>query len=126
MCSLRNVMAVALALALFASSAEAGKGKKKKAARGVRGTVVSVAKDSLTVKVGARKKGNNPGTERTFKLSDATKVEKVSGKRANRQASPATITDVAKGARVVVNANGEQAQGIKIVGKSKGKKKKAA
>lgn len=124
MCMLRNVVVAALALVLLTSAADAAdKAKKKKNNKGVRGTVVSVEKDSLKVKVMMGKKGAVETAEKTFKLGENVKVEKVTGKKADRQVTAAKIEDVTKDSRVVIKANGEQIESIQVLaGKVKKKK----
>jgi hypothetical protein len=114
---LSSVVALAVLLG-GVSSAEAAKAKKNKP---VKGAVVKVDKDSITVKTAARKKGAVPGQEVTYKLTGDTKVEKVSGKKGNQQTAPAKAGDLAAGQNVVLTLSGQDVKEVKILG---GKKKK--
>jgi hypothetical protein len=129
---LHCVVAFALVLAL-AGGASAGK-KGKKGKHPVKGVVESVEKSSdkdagtITVKVTAKKKkGTAPAgaaVEKKIQISEATKIEKVSGKKGQKETKAATLSDVQKGSRVRVTLKAGQDQvAEKIEFKSKGKKK---
>lgn len=131
---IRNLSVVALALLLASPVEAAGKGKKKKTQNGPTiGVVVDVKKDgdkdAGTVTVvsfaSAGKNGLQPGEQRTFKVSEATKFETVSGKKKNRTTSPGKFADLVRGETVIVTATGDSASEVKIqpVGKKKKKNK---
>jgi hypothetical protein len=107
--ALRYLTVLALALVLAVNVQAAEKGKKKKG-KGIKGVVTKVDKDSITVKVGKR----GDAAEKTFKLTGTTTVEKVSGKKPDRKVTPATLSDVAVGARVAIKADGDTATSIKL------------
>jgi hypothetical protein len=132
-------VAVALSLTLAAQAgddAQKGKNKAKAKKKGntVAGTVVEVKKDkdkdegTITVKIQAKKKkdAGAPATaeEKTFKVTTATKFEKVSGKKGEQQVTAANFAAVHKGEHVRLTVKDGTAEDVKIL--SKGKKKKKA
>ena len=129
---LHYIVAFALVLALAGGASAAKKGKKGK--HPVKGVVESVEKSSgkdagtITVKVTPRKKkGTAPAgasVEKKIQISEATKIEKVSGKKGQKETKAATLSDVQKGSRVRVTLKaGPDQAAEKIEFKSKGKKK---
>ena len=127
-------VAVALSLTLAAQAEEVQKAKVKKKGNAVAGTVVEVKKDkdegTITVKIQAKKKkdGSAPATtpeEKTFKVTTATKFEKVSGKKGKQQVTATNFAAVQKGERVRLTVKDGTVENVKIHSKSK-KKKKAA
>lgn len=119
----------ALLLFLAPSSAEAGKGKKKQ--KPVHGVVTAVDNTQMpgkiTVRVQPRKKKKAPGagqaTEKVFTYDQTTKFEKLSGKKKQVRAIPATAADVHPRDQVlIVTDKKDVAQSVKIVSKKKGKK----
>jgi hypothetical protein len=127
---LKNLAVIAIALVLTNSADAAGKGKKK--AKPIKGEVVDVKKDadkesgSLVVKVAAKKKTGGAPTEKTIKVTDATKVLKVTGGKKNKDvpATPSKLSDLQKGTKVVVTVKGDEASEIKFVAKKTKKNKK--
>jgi hypothetical protein len=125
------VLGLSLLLAGAASAAPDGKkGKKKK--HTVRGVVVAVEKGkdaepgTITVKVGYNKKNAAATEEKKFTIGQATKLEKVSGKKGAVEHTPATFTDLHKGDQVQILAragNDTTAQEVAIIAHKKGKKK---
>jgi len=118
----------------LAGSASAGK-KGKKGKHPVRGVVASVEKateknaGNLTVKVMAKKKKAAPAgvaAERKIQLTEATKIEKVIGKKGQKETKPATLADVQNGSKVLVTLKAGQDQAEKIQVHAKGKKKAKA
>jgi hypothetical protein len=132
---LPTLSAVAAALVLAAAVEAAPKaGKKGKKSHPVKGVIVAVHKDkdadsgTITVKVQPRK---NKGTtvqaaaaeEKTFKITTATKFEKVSGKKGQQTAHPTTFRHVHKGEHVTILHQGDTAQDVRLHAKGKGKAK---
>ena len=124
---MRTLLHVGLALALLMGwtvCAEAAKAKAKKKGAGETGIVTAITKDSITVLVAGNKKKGTAAVDRTFKLSGTTKfqtVKKVKGQKGQTEQAAATLTDVQKGDRVTVQANGETAETVNIL--QRGKKK---
>ena len=128
---LRNLAVLAVALLLTNSADAAAKGKKK--AKPIKASVVEIKKDSdkesgsLTVKVGGptKKNPNATATEKTFKITESTKIEKFEGKKAKKgtTGTAAKVGDIAKDGNLVLVAKGEEVSEIKILA---GKKKKKA
>ena len=124
----RFLAVAALTLAMVTPALAAAKGKKNKGA--VKGTVVEVKKDegketgSLVVKVTPGKKdAGAAATEKTFKITDTTKVQKLVGKKKDAVASDAKFSDVTKDANVTIVAKGEEASEVKFQVAKKAKKK---
>jgi hypothetical protein len=132
------ILGLALALLVQVQTAQADKGGKKKGGHhGVRGVVLDVTQDkdknssTLTVKVHQHKKKAAAAapaqeTEKKFRITEATKVERVTGSKGAREHKPATLAEVRKGEHVVVipaadNANGAKA--VLLVAKHKKKAK---
>ena len=109
-------------MALLADDGEAAQQaakKKKKGNQPVTGVVSSVQKDTITVKVQAKKKAPAPGEEKKFTINDSTKFESLSGKKGATQARPATAADIKTGSRVRIEAKGNTVEKIGILTKKK-------
>jgi hypothetical protein len=81
---------------------------------------------SITVAVHRHKnKGTSQSTpvQKTFKLTAATKVEIVQGRKGAVQQKPANVEAVQVGQHVVIFHSGTDASDVKIVQKGKGKNK---
>jgi len=123
------VAALSLCMALPTLAA----GKKKKDGKPVKGTVVEVKKDEgketgeLKVKVPGKK--GAAATDRTFKITEATKIAKITGKVKPKEAATTEGTaikfgEVAKDASVILSAKGDEATSVKVLDTKKKKKKK--
>jgi hypothetical protein len=112
-------LALGLALALLLTvDATAGKGNKQgKKALKFHGVVTAVDRDkdkdkdkdtgTITVQLAAKRRAGeaaNPtdAPEKTFKVTEATRFEKVSGKKGQREVKPAKFADVENGSHVVI------------------------
>jgi hypothetical protein len=101
--------ALGLAMSLAAGSpAPAAKAAKKKTAR-LKGVIEAVepARENtgatITVKVRQGKSKGQPAAEpvlKKFQLTRDTKIDKVSGKKADKEFKPAAFSDLQKGTRV--------------------------
>jgi hypothetical protein len=102
-------------------AAPSGKGKKKSGEHGIRGTIVSVQKDSITIKTHPKKKKGQAiaGQTKTFTITEKTKIHK-GGKK---QQQPVDLAALSKGQHVLVLAKNQQAKTVII---QQHKKKKAA
>ncbi len=125
------VLTVLFGFLLSGSMAEAAKGKKKKKAAAGEITAVEADKEKgsegiLTVKIGGGKK--NPSatpTETKFKVTSATTLVMVSGKKSDRKESPATFADLKAGRKVrIVAGSDDKASKVMIRSGKKDKKKK--
>jgi len=126
-------LAVCLFLAAPAFAADKAKKKEKKKANAqVTGVITEVKKDegkdtgSFTVKLKFAGKKKPASGEKTFKVTDATKFEKVTGKIKKKNpapGSPAKLSDLAKDAHVTILGDGDSAKEVKIVAPKKAKKK---
>ncbi|MFM7099223.1 MAG: hypothetical protein ACKO16_17580 [Gemmataceae bacterium] len=116
-------------VAVFAisSTVEAAKSKSEK------GTITKVQQDSgkesgsITVKITPKNsKGNTNATttseEKTFKITESTKLETTSGKKKDATNSPAKFNDLKEGNGVIVSSNNKK--GVESVKITKAKKKK--
>jgi len=108
-CRLLTTASVIVALAAFASTADAGGGKKKLHA--AHGRVTDVASDGSTFTMEVRPHQNKnvpaPATppvpvEKKIKVDKDTKVEFVSGKKGEREFTPAAVSDIHKGSHIIV------------------------
>jgi hypothetical protein len=132
---IRSLAFVALALLMASPVEAADKAKKKKKQNGpASGVVVEVKKDAdkdtgtitiMTFAASDKKSVSiEPGTQRIFKINDATKFETVSGKKKDLSTTPVKFTDVVKGETVVVTATDDTASVVKIEPVAKKKKNK--
>jgi hypothetical protein len=137
----RTLLSLGLALTLLAagSTAQAAKEGKKKGHHGVHGVVLNVEKDkdknsgTITVKVHHHKKKNTDAApaaevEKKFRITEATKFERVTGSKGAREHKPAMFADVQKGAHVLVipaQDKPDEAGAVLLVEKGKKKKEKA-
>jgi hypothetical protein len=108
---LLTTIGVIVALTGFTSVAQADDAGGKKKHHAVHGRVTDVASDgsAITVEIRPHQKKNAlaPATppaavEKKFKVDKDTKFVFVSGKKGEREFTPATFADVHKGERVVV------------------------
>ena len=106
-----TTLSVVVALAGFTSLAQADDGGGKKKHHAVHGRVTDVSSDgsTITVEVRPHQKKNAPApatppaaVEKKFKVDKDTKFVFVSGKKGEREFTPATFADVHKGERLVV------------------------
>lgn len=104
-------------------AAPSGKGKKKGGEHAIHGTIVSVQKESITIKTHAKKKKGQASAgkshTKTFKITQNTKIQKGSKK----ENQPVELAALRTGQHVVVHARNKQADTVTIHNK---KKKKAA
>jgi hypothetical protein len=130
---LGTVVALALVLALVATGRAgdpAGKGQKK-GGKHVHGVVVAVDRDkdkdtgTCTVRVRLGKKGdpNAETVEKKFAVTEATRFERVIGRKGERETRPASFAAVEKGRHVLVRARGDVAEEVKVLEHKKGVKK---
>lgn len=133
-----SVVAIAaLLIALLACcSAEAGdKAKGKKKAKPVAGEVIEVKAEkgkeegTLVVKTQVKKKKGDATAakpeEKTFKVSSDTKVVKVVGKKKDGTPPEAfKFSQIEKGARIRIKANGDKVEEIQVLAAKKKEKKK--
>jgi len=134
-CALAVAITLSLTFAAQADDAKKAKAKKKKGEHAA-GVVVEVKKDkdkdegTIKIKVHKRaKKGaTTPATteEKVFKVTSATKFEKVSGKKGEQQVTAVTFAAIEKGEHVRVKAKDGTAEDVKIHVKKKGKNKAGA
>lgn len=117
-------IALGVALVLTAGASAQDKAAKKAAKKGgsFQGVVQAIDKDTITVKTVATKKDPNaPVTEKKFKISDATKIEKVNlpaGQKPTKgQPLPteaAKLSDLSKGQQVQITAKPDSDQAEKV------------
>jgi hypothetical protein len=110
-CRLLTTVGVMVALAGFTRAEDTDGGGAKKQYHAARGRVTDVASDgsTITVEVRPHQKKNVPApatppatVEKKFKIDKDTKILFVSGKKGERQFTPATFADLHKGEHVVV------------------------
>jgi hypothetical protein len=133
--TLRSVVALTVVLALVASvraGQASGKKGKNKGERPAHGVVIAVQKDkdkdtgTITVLVHRGKKGDPDAekVEKKFAVSEATRFEKVLGKKGDRERKPATFAEVHKGDHVRIRAAGDAAEMVLILEHKKDKEDK--
>ncbi|NBR05115.1 MAG: hypothetical protein EBT92_05015 [Planctomycetes bacterium] len=119
---------------ILSGTVEAAKTKPTK------GTILKAQQDSgkesgtITVKVTPKKKKGDtspaPATaeEKSFKISETTKLETVSGKKKDTTSTPAKFSDLKEGSAVLIASNKKSVDSVKITKakKTKAKKKTAA
>jgi hypothetical protein len=115
---------LAMTVGTSAAAPEA-KNKKKSGGHGIHGTIVSVSKDSITVKTHHKKKKGQATAgkshTKTFTLTQNTKIQK-GGKNQNQ---PASFSALSPGQHVVVLGRNQQADTV-IIHHHHKKKKNAA
>ena len=124
-----SVLSLVGFLAFGNSTTEAAQKKKKgKALHGVATEVTADKKESnlgtLTVKTKGKK--GAPGADKTIQVTKDTKIEKVTGKKGEKQRTAAAFSDLGQGQNLIVHLNPnqpDQAARVEIIAK---KKKKAA
>ncbi len=118
--SIVAALVVGFGACTFAGAADEAKAKAKKG--GVAGLVTAVDKDSITIKLGGKKKGSDSASdeEKTFKINESTTYQTVSKGDNGPETTDAKFEDVKKGEHVRITADGDVAQKIEIL---KGKKK---
>jgi len=122
---LRSLVALAVVVGFtFAVSAADPTKKAAKKGTAVRGTIVSVDKadntTTITVKTMPTKKDANAvAEEKKFKVTDATKIEKVIGKPKDGEVKPAAVSDLAKDLQVALVVKDDKVESIKVMEKKK-------
>jgi hypothetical protein len=118
-CRLLTTVGVMVALVGFSSEADADGGGAKKKHHVVHGRVTEVASDgnTFTIEFRPHPKKNAPApatspasVEKKFKVDKDTKIVFVSGKKGEREFTPATFADLHKGEHVVVLFRSGQAE----------------
>src|SRR5690348_4522337 len=96
------VAAVALALG---NDVDAAQKKKKKGGKGVAGTITNVEKsgDNVTLTVKSVNKKTNEAKDVKVTVTKDSKVEKMIGKKKDKQVQAASISDLTTGQSVVVS-----------------------
>jgi hypothetical protein len=123
---IRSLLSAAVALFILSGTVEAAKSKPE------HGTISKVEQDSgkesgtITVKVTPKKKKSDttPATveEKSFKITESTKIETVSGKKKDATTTPAKFSDLKEGREVLIAS--DKKKGVESVKVTKAKKKK--
>ena len=128
----RSLLSAALALFILSGTVEAAKSKPEK------GTISKIDQDSgkesgtITVKVTPKKKKSDitpaptATEEKSFKITESTKLETVSGKKKDAITTPAKFSDLKEGSGVLITSNKKSVNSVKITKAKKTKKKKTA
>lgn len=127
-----HLLTAAVTIFVLSGTVEAAKSKP------VKGTIIKAQQDTgkesgtITVKVTPKKKkGNNtpaPTTaeEKSFKITESTKLETVSGKKKDATTMPAKFIDLKEGNSVLISSKKKSVDSVKIKKAKKTKKKKTA
>lgn len=120
------------AMFVLSSTVEAAKTKP------VKGTILKAQQNSgkesgtITVKITPKKmKGTataapTTAEEKSFKITETTKLETISGKKKDATASPAKFSDLKEGSGVLIASKKQFVESVKITKAKKTKKKKTA
>ncbi len=127
----RSLLSAAVALFILSGTVEAAKSKPEK------GTISKVDQDSgkesgtITVKVTPKKKKSDTtpaptAEEKSFKITESTKLATVSGKKKDATTTTAKFSDLKEGSGVLITSNKKSVDSVKITKAKKTKKKKTA
>lgn len=124
----RSLLSAAVALFILSGTVEAAKPKPEQ------GTISKVEQDSgkesgtITVKVTPKKKKTDTtptaAEEKSFKITESTKLETLSGKKKDATATPAKFSDLKEGSGVLITSNKKSVDSVKITKAKKTKTKK--
>ena len=127
----RSLLSAAVALFILSGTVEAAKSKPQQ------GTISKVEQDSgkesgtITVKVTPKKKKSDTtpaptAEEKSFKITESTKLATVSGKKKDATTTTAKFSDLKEGSGVLITSNKKSVDSVKITKAKKTKKKKTA
>lgn len=127
----RSLLSAAVALFILSGTVEAAKSKPQQ------GTISKVEQDSgkesgtITVKVTPKKKKSDTtpaptAEEKSFKITESTKLATVSGKKKDATTTPAKFSDLKEGSGVLITSNKKSVDSVKITKAKKTKTKKTA
>ncbi len=126
----RFLLSAAVALFILSGTVEAAKSKPEQ------GTISKVEQDSgkesgtITVKVTPKKKKSDTTPkateEKSFKITESTKLETVSGKKKDVTTTPAKFSDLKEGSGVLITSDKKSVDSVKITKAKKTKTKKTA
>ena len=128
----RSLLSAAIALLILSGTVEAAKSKPQK------GVISKIEKDSgkesgtITVKVTPKKKKTDTtpaptaAEEKSFKITESTKLETVSGKKKDATTTPAKFSDFKEGSGVLIISDKKSVDSVKITKAKKTKTKKTA
>jgi hypothetical protein len=121
-----------VAMFILSGTVEAAKSKPEK------GVISKIEKDSgkesgtITVKVTPKKKKTDTtpaktvAEEKSFKITESTKIETVSGKKKDATTTPAKFSDLKEGSGVLITSDKKSVDSVKITKAKKTKTKKTA
>ena len=126
----RSLLSAAVAMVILSGTVEAAKSKPEQ------GTISKVEQDSgkesgtITVKVTPKKKKTDTAPtateEKSFKITESTKLETVSGKKKDATTTPAKFSDLKAGSGVLITSDKKLVESVKITKAKKTKTKKTA
>ena len=126
----RSLLSAAVAMFILSGTVEAAKSKPEQ------GTISKVEQDSgkesgtITVKVTPKKKKTDTTPtateEKSFKITESTKLETVSGKKKDATTTPAKFSDLKEGSGVLITSDKKSVDSVKITKAKKTKTKKSA
>src|SRR5262249_49586582 len=127
--SLRFAVVIALLFAVATGANAADKAAKKAAKKGLRGVISSVEKETdknagkLTIKVMSGTKGNTQTEEKTYSVTESTKIQTMTGKPKDNQLKDGAFSDLAKNKMVMFTTKDNTIDSIKVSDKTKKKAK---
>ena len=128
----RSLLSAAIALLILSGTVEAAKSKPQK------GVISKIEKDSgkesgtITVKITPKKKkivttpAPTVAEEKSFKITESTKLKTVYGKKKDATTAPAKFSDIKEGSVVLIASDKKSVDSVKITKAKKTKTKKTA
>ena len=128
----QSLLIAMVAMFILSGTVEAAKSKPEK------GVISKIEKDSgkesgtITVKVTPKKKKTDTtpaktvAEEKSFKITESTKIETVSGKKKDATTTPAKFSDLKEGSGVLITSDKKSVESVKITKAKKTKTKKTA
>ena len=127
----QSLLIAMVAMFILSGTVEAAKSKPEK------GVISKIEKDSgkesgtITVKVTPKKKKSDTtpaptAEEKSFKITESTKLATVSGKKKDATTTPAKFSDLKEGSGVLITSDKKSVDSVKITKAKKTKTKKTA
>ena len=128
----QSLLIAMVAMFILSGTVQAAKSKPEK------GVISKIEKDSgkesgtITVKVTPKKKKTDTtpaptaAEEKSFKITESTKLETVSGKKKDATTTPTKFSDLKEGRGVLITSNKKSVDSVKITKAKKTKTKKTA
>jgi hypothetical protein len=116
----QSMLSAAIALFIFSGTVEAAKSKPQK------GVISKIEKDSGKESGTDTTPAPTAAEEKSFKITESTKLETVSGKKKDATTTPAKFSDFKEGSGVLIISDKKSVDSVKITKAKKTKTKKTA